>query len=77
MLHRLELLKELAQHPADAEMVSAATLSMSRVVAGYIDYISEKMVEAYGQEGRDLAAEPQRCSGHPGSATCIWTSGST
>jgi len=44
------VLKELAQHPADAEMVSAATLSMSRVVAGYIDHISEKMVEAYGQE---------------------------
>jgi hypothetical protein len=44
------VLKELALHPADAEMVSAATLSMSRVVAGYIDHISEKMVEAYGQE---------------------------
>jgi len=44
------VLKELAQHTADAEMVSAATLSMSRVVAGYIDHISEKMVEAYGQE---------------------------
>jgi adenylate kinase family enzyme len=44
------VLKELAQQAADAEMVSAATLSMSRVVAGYIDHISEKMVEAYGQE---------------------------
>jgi adenylate kinase family enzyme len=44
------VLKELAQHPADAETVSAATLSMSRVVAGYIDHISEQMVEAYGQE---------------------------
>src|SRR5271166_3289860 len=44
------VLKELAQHPADAETVSAATLSMSRAVAGYIDHISEQMVEAYGQE---------------------------
>ncbi len=44
------VLKELAQHPADAETVSAATLSISRVVAGYIDHISEQMVEAYGQE---------------------------
>ena len=44
------VLKELAQRAADAEMVSAAMLSMSRIVAGYIDHISEQMVEAYGQE---------------------------
>jgi PucR C-terminal helix-turn-helix domain/GGDEF-like domain len=44
------VLKELAQQAADAETVSAATLSMSRVVAAYIDHISEQMVEAYGQE---------------------------
>jgi adenylate kinase family enzyme len=44
------VLKELAQQAADAETVSAAMLSMSRMVAGYIDHISEQMVEAYGQE---------------------------
>lgn len=30
-------------------MISAATLSMSRMVAGYIDQTSEEMVVAYGQ----------------------------
>jgi PucR C-terminal helix-turn-helix domain/GGDEF-like domain len=44
------LLGELAQRAEDAEMVSAATLSMSRVVAGYIDQVSEKMVAAYAEE---------------------------
>jgi hypothetical protein len=44
------LLKELAQQASNAEMISAATLSMSRIVAGYIDQISEKMVTAYAQE---------------------------
>ncbi|HEX4396201.1 MAG TPA: adenylate kinase [Trebonia sp.] len=44
------VLKELAQQAADAETVSAAMLSMSRMVAGYIDHISEQMVDAYGQE---------------------------
>jgi hypothetical protein len=44
------LLKELAQQADDAEMISATTLSMSRIVAGYIDQISEKMVAAYAQE---------------------------
>jgi DNA-binding PucR family transcriptional regulator len=44
------LLKELAQQAGDAEMISAAALSMSRTVAGYIDQISEQMVAAYAQE---------------------------
>src|ERR1700684_3238008 len=44
------VLKELARQPADAEMISATTLGMSKVVAGYIDQTSEEMVAAYGQE---------------------------
>jgi DNA-binding PucR family transcriptional regulator len=44
------MLKELARQAADAEMISATTLSMSKVVAGYIDQTSEEMVAAYGQE---------------------------
>jgi hypothetical protein len=44
------LLKELAQQTDDAEMVSATMLSMSRIVASYIDQISENMVAAYAQE---------------------------
>jgi len=43
------MLKELARQAGDAEMISAATLSMSRVVAGYIDLTSEEMVVAYAQ----------------------------
>jgi hypothetical protein len=44
------VLKELAQQAGDAPMISATTLSMSRIVAGYIDQISENMVAAYAQE---------------------------
>ena len=44
------LFKELAQQAQNTEMVSAATLSMSKVVAGYIDQISELMVTAYAEE---------------------------
>jgi DNA-binding PucR family transcriptional regulator len=44
------LLKELAQQAPDAEMISAVTLSMSRIVAGYIDQVSEQMVAAYAEE---------------------------
>jgi DNA-binding PucR family transcriptional regulator len=44
------LLTELARQSGDAEMISAATLSMSRIVAGYIDQTSEEMVAAYTQE---------------------------
>jgi hypothetical protein len=44
------LLKELARQAADAEMITATTLSMSKIVAGYIDQTSEEMVAAYTQE---------------------------
>ena len=44
------LLKELAQQTDDAQLITAATLSMSRIVAGYIDQVSEKMVAAYAEE---------------------------
>ena len=44
------MLKELARQAADAEVISAATLSMSKTVAGYIDQTSEEMVAAYTQE---------------------------
>jgi PucR C-terminal helix-turn-helix domain/GGDEF-like domain len=44
------LFKELAQQGHGAEMISAATLSMSKVVAGYIDQVSEQMVAAYAEE---------------------------
>jgi DNA-binding PucR family transcriptional regulator len=43
------VLKELGRQARDAEMISAATLSMSRMVAGYIDQTSEEMVSAYAQ----------------------------
>lgn len=44
------LLKELARHADDAPLISATTLSMSRIVAAYIDQTSEEMVAAYTQE---------------------------
>jgi DNA-binding PucR family transcriptional regulator len=44
------LLKELAEQAQDAEMISATALSMSRIVAGYIDQVSENMVAAYAEE---------------------------
>jgi DNA-binding PucR family transcriptional regulator len=44
------LFKELAQQAQNTEMISAATLSMSRIVAGYIDQASEQMVAAYAEE---------------------------
>jgi len=44
------LLRELARQAGDAEMITAATLGMSKIVAGYIDQTSEEMVAAYGQE---------------------------
>src|ERR1700733_3177610 len=43
------MLRELARQAGDAEMITATTLSMSRVVAGYIDQTSEEMVVAYAQ----------------------------
>jgi PucR C-terminal helix-turn-helix domain/GGDEF-like domain len=44
------LLTELAQQSSDAEMISATTLGMSKIVAGYIDQTSEEMVAAYTDE---------------------------
>jgi DNA-binding PucR family transcriptional regulator len=44
------VLKELAQQAGSAEMITATTLSVSRIVAGYIDQVSEQMVAAYAQE---------------------------
>jgi hypothetical protein len=44
------LLRELARQAGDAEMITAATLGMSKIVASYIDQTSEEMVAAYGQE---------------------------
>jgi hypothetical protein len=44
------LLKELARQTSDAHMLTAATLGMSEVVAGYIDQTSEEIVAAYTRE---------------------------
>jgi hypothetical protein len=44
------VLTELARQADDADMITAATLSMSKIVAGYIDQTSEEMVAAYTQE---------------------------
>jgi DNA-binding PucR family transcriptional regulator len=44
------LLKELAQQADDAQMITAATLSMSKIVAGYVDQTSEEIVAAYTRE---------------------------
>jgi hypothetical protein len=44
------LIIELARQSADAEMISATTLAMSKIVAGYIDQTSEEMVAAYTGE---------------------------
>ena len=47
------LLNELAEQTDDAEMLSTTALSMSRVVAEYIDQTSEGIVLAYEQEKED------------------------
>jgi hypothetical protein len=44
------LLKELARQSDDAGTITAATLSMSRIVAGYVDQTSEEIVAAYTRE---------------------------
>src|SRR5208282_2461254 len=44
------LLKELAQWADDALMITATTLSMSKIVAGYVDQTSEEIVAAYTRE---------------------------
>ena len=44
------LFKELARHADDAHMITAATLGMSKIVAGYVDQTSEEIVAAYTRE---------------------------
>src|ERR1700728_3465852 len=44
------LLRELARQADDAQMITAATLGMSRIVAGYVDQTSEEIVAAYTGE---------------------------
>ena len=44
------VLKELAQQADDAQMITATTLSMSKIVAGYVDQTSEEIVGAYTRE---------------------------
>ena len=44
------LLKELARQTDDAQMLTAATLGMSKIVAGYVDQTSEEIVAAYTRE---------------------------
>jgi PucR C-terminal helix-turn-helix domain/GGDEF-like domain len=44
------LLKELARQTDDAHMLTATTLSMSQIVAGYVDQTSEEIVAAYTRE---------------------------
>jgi hypothetical protein len=42
--------KELARQSDDAQMLTAATLAMSKIVAGYVDQTSEEIVAAYTRE---------------------------
>jgi PucR C-terminal helix-turn-helix domain/GGDEF-like domain len=44
------LLRELARQADDAQMITAATLDMSNIVAGYVDQTSEEIVAAYTRE---------------------------
>src|SRR6266571_5482933 len=44
------LLRELARQTDDAHMITAATLGMSKIVAGYVDQTSEEIVAAYTRE---------------------------
>jgi DNA-binding PucR family transcriptional regulator len=44
------LLRELARQAEDAQMITAATLGMSEIVAGYVDQTSEEIVAAYTRE---------------------------
>jgi DNA-binding PucR family transcriptional regulator len=44
------LLVELARQADDAGMITAATLNMSKIVAGYVDQTSEEIVAAYTRE---------------------------
>ena len=44
------LFQELSRQSSDAELITAATLSMTRIVAGYVDQTSEEVVAAYASE---------------------------
>ncbi len=44
------LLRELARQADDAQLITATTLGMSKIVAGYIDQTSEEIVAAYTRE---------------------------
>jgi len=44
------VLRELARQTDDAQMITAVTLSMSRIVTGYVDQTSEEIVAAYTRE---------------------------
>jgi DNA-binding PucR family transcriptional regulator len=44
------LFKELARQADDAQMITAATMGMSKIVAGYVDQTSEEIVAAYTRE---------------------------
>ena len=70
------LLRELPRHADDAQVISATTLSMSRIVAAYIDQTSEEMVAAYTQE-REHWVRSRNAAGRPGSAGCCPETGAT
>jgi hypothetical protein len=42
--------QELARQSQDARMISAVTMDMSKIVAGYVDQTSEEIVAAYARE---------------------------
>jgi DNA-binding PucR family transcriptional regulator len=44
------MLRELARQADDAQMITAVTLDMSKIVAGYVDQTSEEIVAAYTRE---------------------------
>jgi hypothetical protein len=44
------VLRELARQTNDAQLLTAATLGMSKIVAGYVDQTSEEIVAAYTRE---------------------------
>ena len=44
------LLRELATQTDDAHLITATTLGLSRIVAGYVDQTSEEIVAAYTRE---------------------------
>jgi hypothetical protein len=53
LLTELALLTELKGRAGDAATITATVQRMARLVAGYIDRISEEMVSAYTQERED------------------------